>query len=105
MNATQGTIADGTRRAGLPRAGDDEVGSDMALSSAVNRAQVSTNAVALRLASDMREELLTIVREMLEQNTVAGRLAYSRTRPQNCWASPENSSTICCAPASSGQSR
>ena len=77
MNATQGTIADGTRRAGLPRAGDDEVGSDMALSSAVNRAQVSTNAVALRLASDMREELLTIVREMLEQSTVAGRLAYS----------------------------
>jgi len=49
----------------------------MALSSAVNRAQVSTNAVALRVASDMREELLTIVREMLEQNTVAGRLAYS----------------------------
>jgi len=49
----------------------------MALSSAVNRAQVSTTAVALRLASDMREELLTIVREMLEQNTVAGRLAYS----------------------------
>ena len=49
----------------------------MALSSAVNQAEVSTNAVALRLASDMREELLTIVREMLEQNTVAGRLAYS----------------------------
>jgi len=49
----------------------------MALPSAVNRAQVSTNAVALRLASGMREELLTIVREMLEQNTVAGRLAYS----------------------------
>jgi len=49
----------------------------MALSSAVNRAQASTNAVALRLASGMREELLTIVREMLEQDTVVGRLAYS----------------------------
>ncbi len=49
----------------------------MALSSAVNRAQASTNAVAVRLVSGMREELLAIVREMLEQNTVAGRLAYS----------------------------
>ena len=49
----------------------------MALSSAVNRIQVSTNAVALRLASGMREELLTIMHEMLEKNTVAGRLAYS----------------------------
>ena len=49
----------------------------MALSSAVNRIQVSTNAVALRLASGMREELLTIMREMLERDTVAGRLAYS----------------------------
>jgi excisionase family DNA binding protein len=49
----------------------------MALPSAVNRAQVSANAVALRLASGMRDELVTIVREMLTQNTVAGRLAYS----------------------------
>jgi excisionase family DNA binding protein len=49
----------------------------MAISRALNRAQVSTNAVALRLASGMRDEVLTIVREMLEQNIVAGRLAYS----------------------------
>jgi hypothetical protein len=49
----------------------------MALPSAVNRAPVSTNAVALRLASGMRDQLLTIVREMLEQNTVTGRLACS----------------------------
>ena len=49
----------------------------MALPSAVNRAQISTNAVALRLASGMRDELLALVREMLEHNAIAGRLAYS----------------------------
>ena len=105
MNATQAPSLTARGGPGCLVPGKTKRGSDMALSSAVDRAEVSTNAVALRLASDMREELLTIVREMLEQNTVAGRLAYSRTRPQNCWASPENSSTICCAPASSGQSR
>ena len=49
----------------------------MAIPAAVGRAQVSTNAVALRVATGMREELLAIVREMLEHDTVAGRLAYS----------------------------
>ena len=49
----------------------------MALPNAVNRAEASTTAVAARVASGMREELLNIVREMLEHNTSAGRLAYS----------------------------
>jgi excisionase family DNA binding protein len=36
-----------------------------------------TNAIAQLLASDVREGLLAIVREILEHNTFAERLAYS----------------------------
>jgi excisionase family DNA binding protein len=37
----------------------------------------STNAIALLLSSDMREDLLAILREIFEPKIVAERLAYS----------------------------
>jgi excisionase family DNA binding protein len=49
----------------------------MAVPDAADRAEPSTNAIARLLASDMREEMLAVVREMLSRTTVANRLAYS----------------------------
>jgi excisionase family DNA binding protein len=48
----------------------------MAVSDA-DRAELSTSAIARLLASDMREEMLAVVRDMLSRTTVTGRLAYS----------------------------
>jgi excisionase family DNA binding protein len=39
--------------------------------------QVELNAIARILATDMREELLILLREVFERNAVAERLAYS----------------------------
>ena len=39
--------------------------------------ELSTNAIARLLSTDMREDLLTILREIFERNTLAERLAYS----------------------------
>lgn len=39
--------------------------------------QVELSAIAQVLASDMREELLTLLREIFERNALAKRLAYS----------------------------
>jgi excisionase family DNA binding protein len=39
--------------------------------------QVKLSAMARVLASDMREELLTLLRELLERNAFGERLAYS----------------------------
>jgi excisionase family DNA binding protein len=44
---------------------------------AADRIELSTSAIARLLASDMREELLTIMREIFERNPFAERLAYS----------------------------
>jgi hypothetical protein len=77
----------------------------MATPEATGRAELTISAIARLLASDMREELLAIIREISGRNPSAERLAYSLTKPPNCWASPESSSTTCCAPASSDQSR
>ena len=44
---------------------------------AADRAKLSTSAIARLLASDMREELLAIMREIFERNPFAERLAYS----------------------------
>jgi excisionase family DNA binding protein len=41
------------------------------------RAELSTSAIARPLASDMREELLVIIRETAARNPSAERLAYS----------------------------
>jgi excisionase family DNA binding protein len=49
----------------------------MAAPEAADRAGLSTSAIARLLASDMREELLAIVREMLERSPFTERLAYS----------------------------
>jgi excisionase family DNA binding protein len=38
---------------------------------------VELSAIARVLASDMREEMLALLREVFERNTVAERLAYS----------------------------
>src|SRR5207248_6363590 len=40
-------------------------------------AGLTTNAVAWLLSTDMREDLLAILREIFERNTLAERLAYS----------------------------
>jgi hypothetical protein len=40
------------------------------------------------LASDMREELLAILREIFERNAFAERSPTALTRQLNCWASP-----------------
>jgi excisionase family DNA binding protein len=49
----------------------------MAVPEAADRAEPTTGAIAQLLASDMRDELLTLMREMFERNTYAERLAYS----------------------------
>ena len=49
----------------------------MAVPDAADPAELSTNAVARLLATDMLEELLTIVREIFARNVFAERLAYS----------------------------
>ncbi len=41
------------------------------------RAEISTSTIARLLASDMREELLAIMREIFKRNAFAERLAYS----------------------------
>ncbi len=49
----------------------------MAVPEAADRAEISTSTVARLLASDMREELLAIMREIFKRNAFAERLAYS----------------------------
>ncbi len=49
----------------------------MAVPEAAGRAEVSTSAIARLLASDMRVELLAIMREIFERSASAERLAYS----------------------------
>jgi excisionase family DNA binding protein len=49
----------------------------MAVPEAADRAEPTTNAAARLLASGMRDELLTLMREMFDRNTHAERLAYS----------------------------
>jgi excisionase family DNA binding protein len=49
----------------------------MAAPEAADQAALSTSAIARLLASDMRDELLAIIREISERNPFAERLAYS----------------------------
>ena len=49
----------------------------MAGPDAADRVELSTREIARLLASGMRDELLTIMREMFERNAFADRLAYS----------------------------
>jgi excisionase family DNA binding protein len=49
----------------------------MAVPEPTDQIELSTNAMARLLASDMRGELLAIMREIFEHNALAGRLAYS----------------------------
>ncbi|MGH3185667.1 MAG: helix-turn-helix domain-containing protein [Streptosporangiaceae bacterium] len=49
----------------------------MSVPEAVDPVGLSTNAIARLLATDMRDDLLAIVREILERNAFAERLAYS----------------------------
>lgn len=49
----------------------------MAVPAAAEPARQNANAMAQLLASDMREQLLAIMREIFERNALAGRLAYS----------------------------
>jgi excisionase family DNA binding protein len=52
-------------------------GSDMAVPQAAETAGQSTNPIARLLASDMRDDLLAIMREIFAGNALAERLAYS----------------------------
>ena len=49
----------------------------MAVPDAANPVELSTNAIARLLATDMRADLLAIMREILVRNVFAERLAYS----------------------------
>jgi len=49
----------------------------MAAPEAADRIELSTSAIARLLATDMREEMLAIMREISERNAFAERLAYS----------------------------
>ena len=49
----------------------------MAVPEAADRAEVRTRETTRLLASAIRDELLTIMREMFERNAFAERLAYS----------------------------
>jgi hypothetical protein len=75
----------------------------MSVPEAVDPVGQSTSAIARLLATDMRDDLLAIMREILEHNAFAERLAYSPTKPLNYWASPGNPSTTCSIPVNSGQ--
>jgi excisionase family DNA binding protein len=52
-------------------------GSDLAVPDAADPVELSINAMARLLATNMLEELLGIVREIFARNTFAERLAYS----------------------------
>ena len=56
---------------------DKEAGSNMAVPEATGRVERSTHATARPLTSDMREELLAIMRELFNRNVFGERLAYS----------------------------
>jgi len=49
----------------------------MAAPEAADRVELSTSAIARLLASNMREELLAIMREIFDRKAFAERLAYS----------------------------
>lgn len=49
----------------------------MAVPEATDRAELTTSAIARLLASGVRDELLALMRGMIERNTYAERLAYS----------------------------
>lgn len=49
----------------------------MAVPDPADQVELSTNTVARLLASDMREDLLAITREIFQRTALAGRLAYS----------------------------
>jgi excisionase family DNA binding protein len=49
----------------------------MAVPETADPVRQSTNAIARLLATDMREDLLAIMREILARNAFAERLAYS----------------------------
>jgi len=49
----------------------------MAVPDAADPVELSTNAIARLLATDMRDDLLALMREVLGRNTFAERLAYS----------------------------
>ena len=51
--------------------------SDIAVPDAADPVEQSTNAIARLLATDVREALLAIMREIFERNAFAERLAYS----------------------------
>ena len=52
-------------------------GSDVAVPEIVGPVELSANAIARLLASDMREDLLAIMREIFERKAFVERLAYS----------------------------
>jgi excisionase family DNA binding protein len=49
----------------------------MAVPETADRAELSTRATVRLLASDMREELLALMREIFDRKSLAERLAYS----------------------------
>jgi excisionase family DNA binding protein len=62
---------------GARQRGRERRGSDMVAPEAADLVRQSTNAIARLLATDMREELLAIMREVFERTVFAERLAYS----------------------------
>jgi hypothetical protein len=73
----------------------------MAVPAAAEPVELSTNAIAQLLATDMREELLAIMCEISARNVVAERLAYSPDEAAELLGISRSSSTTCCAPANS----
>jgi len=74
----------------------------MAVAAAADPVELSTNAIAQLLATDMREDLLAIMRDIFTRNVFAERLAYSPDEAAELLESPGSSSTTCSAPANSG---
>lgn len=62
---------------GARQRGRGRWGSDMAAPEAADLVRQSANAIARLLATDMREELLAIMRQVFERDALAERLAYS----------------------------
>jgi excisionase family DNA binding protein len=77
MTRGSSSSGEGARRTGVRQHRRGRRGSDMAVPETVDPDGQSANAIARLLATDMREDLPAIMREILERSAFAERLAYS----------------------------
>ena len=77
MTRGNSSSGEGARRTGVRQHRRGMRRSDMAVPETVDPGGQSANAITRLLATDTREDLLAIMREILERNAFTERLAYS----------------------------